>query len=82
VPGPWLTLGDQVDGEALAQLLAQRLLIVRNASVSDRLWRLILCPDPQADVEIPATAVIDARWLVEMPLLLWQIVRDAVLKCT
>jgi hypothetical protein len=82
VPGPWLDLGDGVRDEALAGLLAQRLVITRNGSVSDRLWRLILSPDPEIDELPPASAVIDARWLVEMPGQLWQIVRDAVLKCT
>lgn len=79
--GPWLALGNEPSGAALAQQLAERLVITRNASVSDRLWRLILSADPDADPP-PADAVIDARWLVEMPAHLWQIVRDAVLKCT
>jgi hypothetical protein len=82
VLGPWLHLGDQCSGEAMAQLLSERLVITRNGSVSDRLWRLILSPDPEADDMPAATAVIDARWLAEMPGPLWQIVRDAVLKCT
>jgi hypothetical protein len=82
VLGPWLDLGDHAQGEALAQLLAQRLVIARNGSVSDRLWRLILSPDPEADEMPPASATIAARWLTEMPGPLWQIVRDTVLKCT
>jgi hypothetical protein len=82
VAGPWLDLGHHATGEALAQILSSRLVITRNGSVSDRLWRLILSPDPEAD-EIPLeSAVIDARWLAEMPGPLWQIVRDTVLKCT
>ena len=83
VPGPWLDLGDQTHGAMLAQRLAQRFVITRNGSVSDRLWRLILSPDPETDDDpVPETAVIDARWLAEIPAPLWQIVRDAVLKCT
>lgn len=82
VAGPWLDVGDRVEGEALASLLSQRLVITRNGSVSDRLWRLILSPDPEADDIPPATAIIDARWLTEMPGPLWQIIRDTVLKCT
>jgi hypothetical protein len=82
VIGPWLDLGDHARGADLALLLSQRLVITRNGSVSERLWRLILSPDPEAD-EIPAaSAIIDARWLVEMPGPLWQIVRDTVLTCT
>jgi hypothetical protein len=82
VVGPWLDLGDHARGEDLALLLAQRLVIARNGSVSERLWRLILSPDPEADEIPPASAIIDARWLVEMPGPLWQIVRDTILTCT
>ena len=82
VAGPWLDLGDHSSVEALALVLSQRLVITRNGSVSDRLWRLILSPDPEADEIPPESAVIDARWLAEMPGPLWQIVRDTVLKCT
>jgi hypothetical protein len=77
VAGPWLSL--ELEGEALPRALAERLLIERNGSVSDRLWRLVLSADP--DAEIPGDAVIDARWLVEVPSHLWKIVREAVLKC-
>lgn len=78
VTGPWLTLA--LEGEALPNALAERLLIERNGSVSDRLWRLILSPDPDADNPAPDT-VIDARWLAETPIHLWRIVRESVLKC-
>jgi hypothetical protein len=79
VPGPWLELS--LEGEALARALAERLLIERNGSVSDRLWRLLLSSDPDADPPPPAT-VVDARWLGEIPIHLWGIVRGAVLRCT
>jgi hypothetical protein len=79
VTGPWLTLS--LEGEPLLRVLAERLLIERNGSVSDRLWRLILSADPDADPP-PPDAVIDARWLGEMPVHLWRLVRETVLKCT
>ncbi len=68
-----------LEGEALAALLAERLLIERNASVSDRLWRLLI--DPSDQEEIPEHNVVDARWLAEMPAPIWGIVRDTVLRC-
>ena len=77
--GPWLFLS--LDGEPLLRCLTERLVIERNGSVSERLWRLILLEDPDADAP-PPDSVIDARWLGEMPLHLWDIVREAVLRCT
>jgi hypothetical protein len=79
VPGPWLTLS--LEGEPLLRALCERLLIERNGSVSDRLWRLILSEDPDADAPGPEV-VIDARWLGDMPAHLWRIVRESVLKCS
>jgi hypothetical protein len=70
----------EVEGEDLARELASRLLIERNGSVSDRLWRLILHRgDPDAEDE-PEGAV-DAEWLFAMPRPVWQIVRETVLRC-
>jgi hypothetical protein len=63
----------ELEGEALAIGLADRLLIERNAAVSDRLWRAIL-DGRSGDVE--------AAWLLEIPRPLWQVVRDGVLKCS
>src|SRR4051812_23275526 len=63
VPGPWLRL--DLEGEPLLRALGERLVIERNGSVSDRLWRLILSADPDADPPSPET-VIDARWLGAM----------------
>ncbi|WP_394845587.1 precorrin-3B C(17)-methyltransferase [Pendulispora brunnea] len=69
-----------LEGEPLAQALAQRFLIERNGSVSERLWRLVLHGgDPDAE-GIP-DADVDARWLGEIPAPLWQIIRDTVLRC-
>jgi hypothetical protein len=74
---PYLTL--DLEGEALAALLAERLLIERNASVSDRLWRLLI--DPSGQEELPEDEAVDARWLTEIPTPIWGIVRDTVLRC-
>jgi hypothetical protein len=77
--GPWLEL--PVEGEALARLLAERLLIARNGSVSERLVRLILGADEASDPP-PAEGATSARWLAEIPTPVWAIVRDTVLRCT
>ena len=74
---PYLRL--ELEGEALARLLAERLLIERNASVSDRLWQLLI--DPSGQEEVPEDEAVDARWLAEIPSPIWGIVRDTVLRC-
>ena len=74
---PYLRL--DLEGEALAALLAERLLIERNASVSDRLWQLLM--DPSGQEESPNDEAVDARWLAEIPAHIWGIVRDTVLRC-
>jgi hypothetical protein len=74
---PYLRL--DLEGEALAALLAERLLIERNASVSDRLWQLLM--DPSGQEEVPEDEAVDARWLAEIPAPIWGIVRDTVLRC-
>src|SRR5713101_1861726 len=60
--------------ETLAQVLADRFLIERNGSVSDRLWRLVLQQgdDPESLME-----EADATWLAQMPPHVWKIVREA-----
>lgn len=73
---PWLTL--ELEGEALARVLAERLLIERNASVSERLWRLVAGADDEGEV---AAEAVPARWLTELPLPVWNIVRAQVLRC-
>ncbi len=78
VPGPWLAMS--IEGEYLAETLAARFLIERNGSVSDRLWRLVIRANPDGDDPPPET-VVDARWLGEMPIHVWAIVREVVLKC-
>jgi hypothetical protein len=74
---PCITL--DLEGEALAAVLAERLLIERNGSVSDRLWRLLM--DPSGQEDFPEDQVADVRWLGEIPAPIWGIVRDAVLRC-
>jgi hypothetical protein len=78
VSGPWLELA--LEGEPLLRRMTDAFIIERNGAVSDRLWRLVLQEDPEADGP-PPDAVIDARWLGELPPHLWRMVRDTVLKC-
>jgi hypothetical protein len=72
---PVLTVA--LEGEELARRLAEFLVIKRNGSVSERLWRLVTEPEANA-----GKAEIDARWLGEMPPAIWRIVQDTVLRCT
>jgi hypothetical protein len=90
--GPFITLahagtvdlGDVIltfnmEGPALLTALAERLLVARNSSVSERLYRQIVEADDEGHV---APGVRDARWLTDMPMHLWTIVRDTVLRCS
>lgn len=65
--------------EAIAELLASRLLIVRNASFSERLWRIVTGVSDESPV--PAESALDVSWLLAMPDRVWEIVREAALKC-
>jgi len=79
---PHLTM--DVEGERLARALAERLLVERNGSVSERLWRLVLrrgVPEDDAPENAETHASIDARWLGEIPAPIWNVVRDTVLRC-
>jgi hypothetical protein len=68
------------EGEDFARTLADRFLIERNGSVSERMWRLVVgLGDP--DANLPTDGAVDARWLGAMPPALWKIVRDTVLRC-
>jgi hypothetical protein len=58
----------------VAHIVANRFLIVRNASVSDRLWTLVIGDNTDSEIE--------ATWLLNMPESVWQVVRETVLKCT
>ncbi len=62
---------DDRDVDELAALVRARLVIARNGSVSERLWRIV--------VHDEATR---ALWLVDVPAHVWEIVRDAVLRCS
>jgi|HubBroStandDraft_1064217.scaffolds.fasta_scaffold1133281_1 hypothetical protein len=68
------------EGEDLPRTLADRFLIERNGSVSERLWRLVVCLG-DADADPPREAAVDARWLGAMPSSIWKLVRDSVLRC-
>jgi hypothetical protein len=72
LPAPRILL--DLEGEELALLLFRRLVVARNGSVSNRLWRLVTGPQEQAEV--------DARWLGRMPVEVWDIVREKVLSCS
>jgi hypothetical protein len=66
-----------LEGEELARRLTEFLVIKRNGSVSERLWRLVTQPELNE-----GKAEIDACWLGAMPPAIWQIVQDSVLRCT
>ncbi len=65
--------------EAIAEALAARLLIVRNASFSERLWRIVTGASDENNVA--ADEAPDVSWLVQMPDHVWEIVRETALKC-
>lgn len=67
----------RLEGEELARTLFHRLVIKRNGSVSERLWRLIFEAEENAGQD-----VIDAAWLTEMPDEIWEIVQQQVLRCS
>ena len=75
--GAHLTM--QLEGEDLARSLSRLFLVARNGSVSERLWRMVV--NPEGDLDLPAAGAIDATWLERTPPQIWQIVRDAVLRC-
>ncbi len=77
-------LAMSLEGEDLARALAQRFLVERNGSVSDRLWRLIVnrgVPEEDLPDDANQPATVDADWLGEIPAPIWKIVRDTVLRC-
>jgi hypothetical protein len=78
VEPPYLSVA--LEGEALARMLADRLVVQRTGSTSERLWRLITEQGDEDDE--PKAEVTDARWLCEIPAALWNIVRDTVLRCS
>jgi hypothetical protein len=68
-----------LDGTAVAARVAQLLVIPRNGSVSDRLWRLVIGITDDED-EVPD--VTDAVWLATVPDRVWSIVTSSVLRCS
>lgn len=62
---------DDRDALELAEIVTRRLVIARNGSVSERLWRLV--------THEHATR---AQWLVDVPDQVWEIVRNEVLRCS
>jgi hypothetical protein len=62
-----------VDGADPAQI-SSRLVIQRNGSVSERLWRLVTNQQSSGELR--------AQWLVEVPAHVWDVVRDTVLRCS
>jgi len=62
---------DDRDADELAAILRARLVIARNQSVSERLWRLVT-----------HDGATRAQWLVDAPAHVWEIVRDSVLRCS
>ncbi len=65
-----------LEGEALVQRLVDIFLILRNGSVSERLWRLVLSYSKPVEPEL-----MDGTWLMQVPIGIWDIVRDQVLRC-
>lgn len=75
------TLSIALEGVEAARIIAERLTVSRNGSVSERLWNLIL-GEHEVEAEAEAGRTIPCAWLCEMPAAVWAVVRDAVLKCS
>ena len=73
------TLSIALEGVEAARVIGERLTVSRNGSVSERLWSLIV---GEEEAEQPSGQMIPCAWLCEMPTAVWDVVRDAVLKCT
>lgn len=69
-------LTTNLEGEALAEKLAQSFMILRNGSISERLWGLVT-----ETTETKKDDALDVDWLAQTPEDVWDIVRDAVLRC-
>lgn len=65
-----ILLVDDIDPLALSS----KLVIQRNGSVSERLWRLVTNQQSSGELR--------AQWLADMPQQIWDIVRDTVLRCS
>jgi hypothetical protein len=69
--GSVVEVADDRGVEELAKLLHARLVIQRNDSVSERLWRIVT-----------HDGAVRAQWLIDVPAHVWDIVRDSVLRCS
>lgn len=65
---------DEADGATLAHALAAKLVIARNGSVSERLWRLVRGEATTGEPRL--------QWLIDIPQPVWEIVREQVLRCS
>lgn len=77
--------------EWLAEYVAKTLLIRRNGSVSERLWNLAIESSPPLIQTLGQNSppwleqldgVRDLTWLTIVPLSVWEIVRESVLRCS
>ena len=73
------TLSVELEGVDAARAIGERLTVNRNGSVSERLWALILGED---EIEEPTARTLPSAWLCDVPTAVWDVVREAVLKCT
>jgi hypothetical protein len=86
IDAPWLEI--DLEGEPLLALLHARLVIERTGGVSERLWRLItheqseVAEERSESVGGEAPRGIDARWLAATPAHVWDVIKDAVLRCS
>jgi hypothetical protein len=78
VEPPYLLV--DLEGEALPQLLVEVFVIHRTGSISERLWQLVT--GQRDEDSAPVADATQARWLGEIPMPVWHIVRDTVLRCT
>lgn len=63
-------------GEQTAKILSERFLIERNASVSNRLWNIVIDAE-----ENRGKSEVNIDSVLKLPKEIWDIVREGVLKC-
>lgn len=63
-----------------AQEIYERLAIYRNSSISERLTSLV--KEVNQSIIIEGVSYRDARWMEAVPLPVWSIVRESMLKCS
>jgi hypothetical protein len=77
VPLEPTVLSVSLEGSALLQLLVERMLVERDASVSEPLWSLIT---GESDETPDMPGELEAEWFVQMPKRVWDAVREGVLR--